>query len=160
MKKSLITFVLIASACFSAAQTNALFIRVSSAVSAQTGKPLDGKLIALSVWSAENSASRMLNTEFDKAAKVYEYAKLKGGHNGLTSVTFSADRDKVLVSVTLKKDGISKLVSFTSDDKELAKLLEDKQPGYNIIFDKDGKVVYENLKEGTVFSSVNQLITR
>jgi hypothetical protein len=160
MKKSLfIVFILFFAAHFSKAQSS-LFIKISSAISVQKGSPLENKLIALNVWSAENKASRNLNTEFDKVGKIYEYARLKGGPSGIVCVALSLDQDKVKVEVALQKDGITKLINFTNEDKDLVKALENKPAGYNILFDKGGNIVYENLKEGTVFSSVNQLITR
>lgn len=159
MKRLSGIFFILFLAFHSFAQSN-LFVKLTAAIALQTGKQPDNKLIAVNVWSAENRSSRNLNAEFDKAAKVYEYAKLKGGLYGIIGVSFSLDQDQVNVDVTLKKDGITKLISFSVKDAGLAQILGSKPAGYNIVFDRDGAVVYEDLKEGTVFSSINQLITR
>lgn len=118
------------------------------------------RLVALNVWSANDVNSRSLNKEFDKAYSIYHGAKLKGGSQGIVCVMICLDKNDVAASIAVKKDGVVKLIQANSENKALYNLIKDKKAGYNIVFDKDGNTVYENLKPGTVATSVNQLITR
>ena len=47
-------------------------------------------------------------------------------------------------------------VSYT----HLINAFKGKSPGYNIVFDNAGNLVYENLQKGTVFTNIQKLITR
>lgn len=121
------------------------------------------KLISINVWSPVDKTSRELNVEFEKANSIYFKARLKGGIKGVVSVIFCLDKDEVKSSIALNKDGIAESIYIVKADPrntDLAKLLKDKPPGFNIVFDRDGKVVYEGIKKGAVFLSFNKLVTR
>ena len=105
--------------------------------------------------------SRNLNKEFEKAFSTWTGARLKGGDKGLVAVIYCIDKNNdVQVNIALKKDGITKVISTNSENKKLAVVLKDKVAGYNCVFDKNGKMIYENLKEGTAYDSIQNLITR
>lgn len=150
---------LIFSLSFVKAQDN-IYSKLFSVISTQTTEVTKNRLIALNVWSVNDKTSRNLNLEFDKTYKAYEYARLKGGLNGIIGIACCIDKEQVKIDVTLKKDGVSKLISFSFQNADLASALKNKAPGYNVVYDSNGNLVYENLKEGTVFESVHNLITR
>ncbi len=145
---------------FSKAQTS-LYNKLSSFLNSQTKEVLiDQRLIAINVWSSTDKNSRDLNTDFEKAYKVYEYAKLKGGNKGVIVLNINLDNNSVNGDITLKKDGISKIIAIPSGSSEILKELKGKSSGYNIVFDSNGNMVYENLAAGSVYESIHKLITR
>ena len=141
------------------AQSN-LYSKVNSFLSAQTKEVVANRMIAINVWSSNNKNSRDLNAEFEKVYKTYEYAKLKGGNKGIIVLNVNLDNDVVNSNITAKKDGITKSITIPNDNGEILKELKGKSSGYNIVFDSNGNVVYENLTNGNVFNSIHQLITR
>lgn len=114
------------------------------------------KLIAINIWNVDNLESRESNKSFEKAYKIYEYAKLKGGSRGFISILINKDNLSNIASIAILKDGIKKSLSLKIDELEALKNAD----FLNIVFDSDGKVVYKNLPSSKVFESVNQLITR
>ncbi len=140
---------------------NSLYNKLNSYLTNQTKENVvANRLIAINVWSASDKNSRDLNVEFDKVFNTYEYAKLKGGSKGIIVLNVNIDNDPVNSNITLKKDGVTKTNRIPSDNSSILDELKGKPAGYNIVFDSNGNVVYENLKTGTVFNSINQLITR
>ena len=141
---------------------NKLFAEVISFLEKEKKITAD-KLITLNIWSPTNKMSRDLNTEFEKTNSVYFKAKLKGGSKGVVSVIFCSDKDEVKTSIILNKDGIAEsiyLVKGGANNVDLTNLLKNKPVGFNIVFDKDGNVIYEGLKPDAVFKSFNKLVTR
>ncbi len=145
---------------FIAKSQSGLYSDLFSFISSETKESTVERLISLNVWSVEDRSSRNLNQEFDKAFFAYSGAKLKGGSKGIIVVVYCIDKDEVQINIALKKDGLTKVISTNSTNKTLFSELKNKMVGYNIVFDKDGKVIYENLKAGTVFDSIHSLITR
>ena len=145
------------------AQSN-LYNKLNSYLSTQTKEKTQNRLIAINVWSVNDKNSRDLNIEFEKAYKTYDYAKLKGGNGGIIVLNINIDNKNINSSsnaaIILKKDGITKTISIPNDNLDILKEIADKNSGYNIVFDENGKVVYENLVVGTVFDSIHKLITR
>lgn len=137
-----------------------LYSKLSGFVSNQTKEKTEGRLIAINLWSVNDKMSREINQEFEETYKTFEYAKLKGGNKGIIVLNINLDNDVVNADITLKKDGISKLIKVSNENTELINSLKGKSPGYNIVFDDKGNLVYENLIQGSVFSSVQKLITR
>ena len=158
--KSIYIALFVLGTLFNRAQTG-LYSKLSSYLSSQTKEvSIDQRLIAINVWSSSDKNSRDLNADFEKAYKVYEFAKLKGGNKGIIVLNINLDNNSVNGVVTLKKDGISKIIAIPSDKSEILKELKGKASGYNIVFDTNGNTVYENLVAGTVYESIHKLITR
>lgn len=141
------------------AQTD-LYNKLSSFISNQTKEKIESRLIAVNLWAVNDKSSRELNQEFEEAYKTFEYAKLKGGNKGIIVLNINLDNDVVNADITLKKDGITKLIKVSNDNTEIINALKGKSPGYNIVFDDKGNLVYENLIQGSVFTSIQKLITR
>lgn len=115
---------------------------------------LDNKLIAINVWQLNDIRSRELNKDFEKAAQVYQVAKLKGGTKGLVVVCVSRDHLNAEAVVALSKDGIVKSVSLSLDELSEAAAIK------NIVFDMYGNEVYADLENGQAYPSIQKLITR
>lgn len=137
-----------------------LYTKLNSFVSNQTKEKLENRLIAVNVWSVNDKDSRDMNVEFEQAYKTFEYAKLKGGNKGIIVLNVNLDNDVVNADITLQKDGITKLIKVSNTNTEIINAIKGKSPGYNIVFDNAGNLVYENLQKGTVFTNIQKLITR
>jgi len=144
---------------FTEAQTS-LYNKLNSFLSTQTKQKVSQRLIAINVWSVNDKSSRDLNKEFDGVYTIYQNAKLKGGNKGIIVMNINFDGDAVSSDIALNKDGISKIIKVPFDNSEIIKELNGKLPGYNIVFDENGNLVYENLKCGSVLNEVQKLITR
>jgi hypothetical protein len=107
------------------------------------------KLIVVNVWSANDSKSREANISLNKAATVYNSAKLKGGLKGMIGVTICKDEGPGS-NVILAKDNVTKTVSISGDHVPSMN---------NIIFDSQGNVIAQNIT-GDIYSEVQKLITR
>lgn len=114
------------------------------------------KIVAINVWSASNAASRETNKEFDKAYKLWEFAKLKNGSKGAVVISCNID-DVTTGNISITKDGITKLISLNKADYDF---LNNLSAGTNCVYDNTGTKVYENLSADKIFNSFNQLITR
>lgn len=154
-KKILLTLALITMGLFSQAQ-NDLFTSLKKVISETHPEiNLDNKLIAMNVWSLNNSESRETNESFEKAYIIYEVAILKGGRKGLVVLAVSKDELSSEAVITLKKDGVTKMISI-----KLSELKGLDSATSNIVFDSDGHEVYKNLSSPNVFKSIQHLITR
>ncbi len=158
MKALFTSFIILGSLVCNA--QSSLYNKLNSYLTNQTKEVVANRLIAINVWSANDKNSRDLNIEFDKVYKAYEYAKLKGGNKGIIVLNINIDNDAINSNITLKKDGVTKTNRVPADNSDILNELKGKPAGYNIVFDSNGNVVYENLTTGTVFNSINQLITR
>ena len=114
------------------------------------------KIVVLNVWSAANNDSRETNKEFDKAYKLWEFAKLKNGNKGVVIISCNVD-DLTTANIAITKDGINKLINLNKADYSF---LNNLTSGTNIVYDNAGAKVYENLSSDKIFNSFNQLITR
>lgn len=159
MMKGLYISIFVLGSLLCNAQSN-LYNKLNSYLTNQTKEIVTNRLIAINVWSVNDKNSRNLNAEFEKAYKTYDYAKLKGGSHGIIVLNITLDKDAVNSNIVLKKDGITKMISIPNDNVDILKELKDKTAGYNIVFDSNGNMVYENLATGNVFNSIHQLITR
>ncbi len=158
--KSIYVTIFVLGVLLSKAQTS-LYNKLNSFLTSQTKEVLvNQRLIAVNVWAASDKNSRDLNVEFEKAYKAFDYAKLKGGNKGIVVLNINLDKNTVSGDIILKKDGITKLVKIPSDNIEILKEIKGKSSGYNIVFDSNGNMVYENLAPASVFKSIQQLITR
>lgn len=115
---------------------------------------LDNKLIAINVWQLSDMRSRELNKDFEKAAQVYQVAKLKGGTKGLIVVCVNRDHLTAEAVVAMSKDGIVRSVSLSLDELSEAAAIK------NIVFDMYGNEVYADLENGQAYPSIQKLITR
>jgi phosphoglycerate-specific signal transduction histidine kinase len=113
------------------------------------------KLIAINFWSVNDLNSREANKEFNKTAKIYEYAKLKGGLKGLHVLAICIDNASSESLIVFDKDGNSKLLQISNADftKDVLKV-------GNQVYDSKGSLIYENLETSKIVSSINHLITR
>lgn len=159
IKKVSLIFVVMIVSLVSNAQSD-LYTKLSSFISNQTKESTTNRLIAINVWSVNDNNSRKLNTEFEEVYKTFEYAKLKGGVQGIIIMDINFENDVVNADITLQKDGIKKLIKVSADNTEIVNLLKGKSAGYNVVFDCKGNLVYENLASGSVFNSIQKLITR
>lgn len=137
-----------------------LYNKLSTFISNQTKESTSDRLIAINVWSVNDNNSRKLNAEFEEVYKTFEYAKLKGGVHGIIVMDINFENDVVNADITLQKDGIKKLIKVSADNTEIVNHLKGKPAGYNVVFDCKGNLIYENLNPGTVFNSIQKLITR
>ena len=158
MKAIYISFFVL-STFLSHAQTS-LYGKLTAFVSNQTKEVVSNRLIAINIWSVNNKSSRLINDEFDEVYKAFEYAKLKGGNKGIIVLNINLESDPVNTDITLEKDGITKALKVSSDNSDIINLLKEKPAGYNIVFDENGNVVFENLAQGAVFSAIQKLIIR
>jgi hypothetical protein len=134
--------------------------KLLSFIAENTKESTYNRLIGIHLWSSADKASRNLNTEFENAYKIYQNAFLKGGGKGFISVIFCLDKDEVSANITLKKDGISKLICIPVSNSDFESYFKDAKPGYNAIYDRDGNKIYENIPEGKVVESLHKQITR
>jgi hypothetical protein len=141
------------------AQSN-LYGKLNSYLSSQTKEKLQNRLIAINVWSVNDPASRELNKEFNKVYDIYQNAKLKGGNKGIIVLNINIDKDVVMSDITLKKDGINKIIKVPFDNADVLSAIQNNTVGYNIVFDENGNKVYENIAVGSVLNSIQKLITR
>ncbi len=141
------------------AQSN-LYNKLNAYLNDHTKEILANRMIAINVWSVNDKNSRDINAEFEKAYKTYDYARLKGGSKGIIVLNINLDKDAVNTDITAKKDGVTRSITIPNDNAEVLKELKDKPAGYNIVFDSNGNIVYENLTTGNVFNAIHQLITR
>ena len=111
--KALYISIFVLGAFFSNAQTT-LYGKLNAFVSNQTKEVVTNRLIAINIWSVNNKVSRAINDEFDEAYKTYEFAKLKGGKNGIIVLNINLDSDPVNTDITLEKDGITKAIKIPS----------------------------------------------
>ena len=114
------------------------------------------KVIAFNIWSLENRESREINLSFDRAFKIYEFAKLKGGSGGFIAVAVSLEKLGASQNIALLKDGNIKIISLSAD--EIQELNATQLS--NAVFDDKGNRIYQNLRSNEVVESINKLITR
>ncbi len=115
------------------------------------------KIVVINVWSVANLASRDANKEFDKAYKLWEYAKLKNGTKGVVIISCNVDADATTADITATKDGIVNLIKLNKTDYSF---LNNVTAGTNLVFDNTATKVYENLSADKIFNSFVNLLTR
>lgn len=157
--KGLYISIFVLGSLLSNAQSN-LYNKLNAYLNDQTKEIVANRMIAINVWSASDKNSRDISTEFEKAYKTYDYARLKGGSRGIIVLNINLDKDAVNSDITAKKDGVTKSITIPNDNAEILNELKNKPAGYNIVFDSNGNMVYESLTTGNVFNSIHQLITR
>jgi hypothetical protein len=155
MKKLFIPILFALLSNFVNAQTD-LFFEVKKIISETRSEiSTENKLIALSCWKLQDLESRDANKAFEKAYKIYEYAKLKGGLRGIVVVIVNQDKLQNMTNIAITKDGITKSISLKSED-----LKSSFNNNFNVVFDSNGKTIYKNLSSSKVFESISNLITR
>ena len=156
MKKNIFTGFIILYTCLLSAQSNLNFEVKNLIYSQYPNTNIENTLLAINFWSVSDSKSRDLNKAFEKVANTYEFAHLKGGLKGIVVLLINKDNLSSIANISLSKDGIKKSINL--------KLSELKQHNSdlptNIIFDSNGKIIYNNLEAINVFEKINQLITR
>ena len=60
----------------------------------------------------------------------------------------------------LKKDGATNLIIIHASELTSLGSLGKKSSSYNIIFDSNGNMIFENLASTSIFNSIRNLITR
>ena len=156
MKKNIFTGFIILNTFLLSAQSNLNFEVKNLIYSNYPNTNIENTLLAINFWSVSDSKSRDLNKAFEKVANTYEFAHLKGGLKGIVVLLINKDNLSSLANISLSKDGIKKSINLKSSD---LKQHNSDLPS-NIIFDSNGKIIYDNLEAINVFEKINQLITR
>ena len=156
MKKNIFTGFIILYTCLLSAQSNLNFEVKNLIYSQYPNTNIENTLLAINFWSVSDSKSRDLNKAFEKVANTYEFAHLKGGLKGIVVLLVNKDNLSSLANISLSKDGIKKAINLKLSD---LKQHNSDLPS-NIIFDSNGKIIYNNLEAINVFEKINQLITR
>jgi len=155
MKKNMFAVSFLFCALFTNAQ-NALYQDVITLITRSHPEiSTDNKLIAINVWSIDNSESREANKSFEKAYKVYEHALLKGGNKGIVVVSLNKENLSEMAVISYQKDGVAKVHSFKISELEAI-----DQVTSNVVFDSNGNEVSKNLSSQAIFTSIQHLITR
>ena len=156
MKKNIFTGFIILNTFLLSAQSNLNFEVKNLIYSNYPNTNIENTLLAINFWSVSDSKSRDLNKAFEKVANTYEFAHLKGGLKGIVVLLINKDNLSSLANISLSKDGIKKSINLKLAD---LKQHNSDLPS-NIIFDSNGKIIYNNLEAINVFEKINQLITR
>ena len=156
MKKNIFTGFIILYTSLLSAQSNLNFEVKNLIYSNYPNTNIENTLLAINFWSVSDSKSRDLNKAFEKVANTYEFAHLKGGLKGIVVLLVNKDNLSSLANISLSKDGIKKSINLKLAD---LKQHNSDLPS-NIIFDSNGKIIYNNLEAINVFEKINQLITR
>ena len=156
MKKNIFTGFIILYTCLLSAQSNLNFEVKNLIYSNYPNTNIENTLLAINFWSVSDSKSRDLNKAFEKVANTYEFAHLKGGLKGIVVLLINKDNLSSLANISLSKDGIKKSINLKLSD---LKQHNSDLPS-NIIFDSNGKIIYNNLEAINVFEKINQLISR
>jgi len=156
MKKNIFTGFIILNTFLLSAQSNLNFEVKNLIYSNYPNTNIENTLLAINFWSVSDSKSRDLNKAFEKVANTYEFAHLKGGLKGIVVLLINKDNLSSLANISLSKDGIKKAINLKLSD---LKQHNSDLPS-NIIFDSNGKIIYNNLEAINVFEKINQLITR
>lgn len=157
MKKFILMIVFGSMIHNASAQATTIYQKIRQVISVTEPElSLENKLIAFNLWSADNVESRIANKNFDRAANVYQNARLKGGLKGLIVVAINKDNLNSAATIAMTKDGITKMISVPLEN------IPDFDPGgkNNMVFDSQGQEVYSNLAASQVFESINKLVTR
>jgi len=125
-----------------------------------TNESSKDRIISVALWSPSDMNSREAIAELNKACHVFKNAKLKGGNKGIIGILICTDTDEVTANITLKKEGITNVIVMKTSELASFPGLSKKQSSYNIVFDSNGNVIYENLASNSVFNSIRNLITR
>ena len=118
------------------------------------------KIIMVNIWSVSDKNSRDGNIDLNNTITIYKNAKLKNGSKGVIGIVICIDNDQVTNNIALKKDGINTLIRINAADVAQSILLNGKTAGYNVGFDSNGNVLFENLQNTTFLNSIRNLITR
>ena len=156
MKKNIFTGFIILYTSLLSAQSNLNFEVKNLIYSQYPNTNIENTLLAINFWSISDSKSRDLNKAFEKVANTYEFAHLKGGLKGIVVLLVNKDNLSSLANISLSKDGIKKSINLKLSD---LKQHNSDLPS-NIIFDSNGKIIYNNLEAINVYEKINQLITR
>ena len=125
-----------------------------------TKENTQNRIIAINVWSASDKNSRDANMDLNNTCNVFSHAKLKGGDKGIIGVVICLDNDDVTSNITLKKDGINNLIIIHSATLSSLAQLSKKPSSYNVVFDSNGNMLFENIAANSIFNSIRNLITR
>ncbi len=131
-----------------------------SYIQTNTKENTKDKIIAVNVWSVNNKISRDANIDLNNTAFIFKDAKLKNGSKGMIGIVICIDNDEVINNITLQKDGINTLIKINASQVPPSLLLNNKTAGYNVGFDSNGIVLFENLQNTTFLNSIRNLITR
>ena len=156
MKKNIFTGFIILYTSLLSAQSNLNFEVKNLIYSQYPNTNIENTLLAINFWSVSDAKSRDLNKAFEKVANTYEFAHLKGGLKGIVVLLINKDNLSSIANISLSKDGIKKSINLKLSD---LKQHNSDLPS-NIIFDSNGKIIYNNLEAINVFEKINQLISR
>lgn len=111
---------------------------------------LENKLIMINhAVSTMDVMQQKINSEFERSATVYKNAKLKGGVKGIICVMIVDDTEQ---EITFKKS-IKNCFFIRSTEINIPITK-------TMIIDSEGTVVYGNIDETKIYTTVQSLITR
>ena len=139
---------------------NSNYNSIVSYIQKHTKENTQNRIIAVNIWSASDKNSRDANIDLNNTGTVFNHAKLKGGDKGVIGVVICLDNDDITSNITLKKDGVTNLIVIHASELSSLQELGKKSSSYNIIFDSNGNVIFENLAANSIFNSIRNLITR
>ena len=148
---------------FLAIQLNAQELNYNSLVSyiqKNTKENTANKIIAVNIWSVNDKSSRDANIDLNNTTYIFKDAKLKNGSKGMIGISICLDNDEVANNIILKKDGINTLLRVNASELTNTISLTGKTAGYNIGFDSEGNLLFENQQNTTFLNSIRNLITR
>ena len=148
---------------FLAIQLNAQELNYNSLVSyiqKNTKENTANKIIAVNIWSVNDKSSRDANIDLNNTTYIFKDAKLKNGSKGMIGISICLDNDEVGNNIILKKDGINTLLRVNASELTNTISLTGKTAGYNIGFDSEGNLLFENQQNTTFLNSIRNLITR
>jgi hypothetical protein len=152
MKKTLIVaFILFAGLC---GAQNDLYQKISSFLKQNDPSLIvQSKILVINFVNPDQNGDKSVYSSLEKAASVYQVAKLKGGRNGVICVTVVKDSK---AEIALNKQGYTHIQVLNAE--QLGNL--DAAGVDNITFNAMGEVVYKNLESNKIYEAINQLITR
>lgn len=139
---------------------NSGYYSLTSYIQKHTKENIQNKLIAVNIWSASDKNSRDANVDLNSAIEVFKNAKLKGGNKGIIGVIICLDNDEITSNIALTKEGVKNVIIVNASELSSFPELSQKASSYNIVFDSNGNMIFENLASNSIFNSIRNLITR
>lgn len=160
MKKNLFLFICLGFLSFNLSSQALDYNSLVSYIKTYTKEDPKDRIIAVNIWSVADKNSRDGNIDLNNTTTIYKNAKLKNGSKGVIGIVICTDNDPMTNTIALKKDGINTLIMINAADVSQSILLNGKTSGYNVGFDSNGNVLFENMQNTTFLNSIRNLITR
>jgi len=152
MKKNLLLLLIFVAGYLGAQQD--IYKTVSEALKKNTPKVvLENKILVINFSSNPTEINKVVAADLEKTANVFQAAKLKDGRKGVICVSIVPN---ALVEIMLDKEGYKKTMKLLASDLGDINVSNIE----NIIFNANGDVLYKNIEETKIYTSVQKLITR